>query len=167
MKTAAARVSIGRPDTWQVIGGSAAVVAAGGLAHLAGRADWSEIGGATLAVKVHLGAAVGALALGAMLMAAPKGRTVHRRLGWTWAVLMAVVALSSFFIREAEPGRLSWIHALSGWVLLALPMGLAAARRRRVHVHRRTMGALFYGGLVLAGAFTFVPERLLWRTFIG
>lgn len=167
IKTAAGRLSIGTPDGLQVLGGAAAVVAVAGLAHLAARADWTELAGETLAVKLHLGAALGAVGIGAALMVGPKGRTLHKRLGWTWALCMLVTALSSFFIRRANGGDLSWIHALSGWVLIALPMALAAARRGDVRVHRRTMSGLFYGGLLLAGAFAFVPGRVLFRAFFS
>jgi uncharacterized membrane protein len=29
------------------------------------------------------------------------------------------------------------------------------------------MGALFVGGLVIAGGFTFLPGRLMWAVFFG
>lgn len=167
MKTATDTLSTSALEGARIAGGAAVVIALGGLAHLAGRADWSELLGETLAVKVHLAAALGALVIGAVLMLGAKGRTLHKRLGWTWAACMLVTAVSSFFIRHANNGELSWIHALSGWVLIGLPMAVAAARRHDVRLHRRTMSGLFYGGLLIAGVFAFVPGRLLFRTFFG
>jgi uncharacterized membrane protein len=155
------------PDWAQALGGAAVVVALAGLTHLASRADWTELAGDTLAVKVHLAAALGAVGIGAVLMTGRKGAALHKRLGWTWAGCMMLTALSSFFIRRANGGDLSWIHALSGWVVIALPMALAAARGRRITTHRRMMSGMFYGGLLIAGAFAFVPGRVLFRTFFG
>lgn len=167
MKTAMRAVSTGTPDWTVAAGGVVAVAALAGLAHLAGRADWTELAGETWAVKLHLATAVAAVAIGAVLMAGPKGRALHKRLGWSWAACMLVAALSSFLIRHANDGAFSWIHALSGWVTLSVPMAIAAVRRGNLRVHRRMMSGLFYGGLLLAGGFAFVPGRLLYRAFFG
>src|SRR4051812_4853319 len=43
-----------------------------------------------LAIKIHLGAALAALALGAVLMSVRKGRTFHRVAGWVWVSIVAV-----------------------------------------------------------------------------
>ena len=42
-----------------------------------------------------------------------------------------------------------------------------AARRHRVAAHRRAMTGMFVGGLIVAGAFTFLPGRLMWAIFFG
>lgn len=34
-------------------------------------------------------------------------------------------------------------------------------------MHRRMMTGLFIGGLVIAGALTFLPGRLMWQVFFG
>jgi len=39
------------------------------------------------------------------------------------------------------------------------------ARTHRVRPHRHMMTGLVGGGLFIAGAFTFVPGRLMWRVF--
>jgi uncharacterized membrane protein len=82
-------------------------------------------------------------------------------------IAMATVAVSSFFIRTINPGSFSLIHLLSGWTLIALPMGIRHVRSGRVRAHGRTMAALFVGGLIIAGAFTFLPGRLMWAAFFG
>jgi uncharacterized membrane protein len=56
---------------------------------------------------------------------------------------------------------------MSAYVLPAVPMGLAAARRPDVRSHRRWMTDLFMFGLIVAGAFTFAPGRLMWRIVFG
>ena len=121
----------------------------------------------SLAVKLHLAAAVAALAIGAFILARRKGGGLHRTLGWVWVIAMAGTAVSSLFIRILNHGALSYIHLLTGWVLIALPLGLIAIRNRRVVQHRRTMVGLYIGGLIVAGAFTFIPGRLLWAVFVG
>ncbi|HZT49285.1 MAG TPA: hypothetical protein VFA64_15020, partial [Hyphomicrobiaceae bacterium] len=53
---------------------------------------------APLPVQVHAWAALAAFALGIVQLAGVKGTTRHRALGYTWAALMLMVAVSSFWI---------------------------------------------------------------------
>lgn len=118
-------------------------------------------------LQAHILAAFGALGLGAVLLVARRGKAFHRTAGWIWVVLMATVAGSSLFIVGLNGDVWSWIHLLSGWTLISLPVGVIAARRHSVTMHRRTMMGLYFGGMVIAGAFTFVPGRLMWRMFFA
>ncbi|PVM89788.1 hypothetical protein DDF65_00055 [Caulobacter radicis] len=127
----------------------------------------SLVAAAPVKIQIHVAAALTALAIGTVLMVGVKGTRLHRALGWTWVVAMAATAVSSLFIREMNHGAMSWIHLLSGWTIVALPMAVYAARRHNIHMHRRFMTGLFVGGLLIAGAFTFLPGRLLWRVFFG
>jgi len=120
-----------------------------------------------LALRVHVAAAFAALAIGVILMSGPKGRLMHRILGWTWMAAMLTVAISSFLFPFVLKGHLDPLHALSAYVLMIAPMGLAAARRHDIRSHRIAMTNLFMFGLVVAGAFTFVPGRLMWRVVLG
>lgn len=120
-----------------------------------------------LTIQLHIAAALTALLIGLVLLAGVKGNTLHRTLGWIWVVAMMTTAISSFFIRAINPGALSWIHLISGWTVIALPMAVHAARRHRVVAHRRGMTGLFVGGLLVAGALTFLPGRLMWRVMFG
>tara|TARA_R110002051_G_scaffold115308_1_gene188378 strand:- start:1169 stop:1801 length:633 start_codon:yes stop_codon:yes gene_type:complete len=120
-----------------------------------------------LTVQLHIAAALTALLIGLVLLAGTKGNTLHRTLGWIWVVAMMTTAVSSFFIRTINPGALSWIHLISGWTVIALPMAVHAARRHRVAAHRQGMTGLFVGGLLIAGALTFLPGRLMWRVVFG
>lgn len=120
-----------------------------------------------LAIKLHLSAAVAALLIGATQMLRIKGDRVHRILGWSWVVLMFATALSSFFVRGLNHGQFSPIHALSAYVLIALPLGVVAARRGNIAAHRGWMTGLFCFALLVAGAFTFLPGRLMWALFLG
>jgi len=113
----------------------------------------------TPVIVVHAGAAVAALALGAAMFAARKGTLLHRFAGRGWVALMLVAALSSFWIRSS--GSFSWIHILSVIVPLLLAKGVWLAATGRIAGHRLTMSAVYAGGLVIAGAFTLLPNRLL------
>jgi len=122
----------------------------------------------TLAVRIHLAAALSALVLGVAIFLNRKGRVAHRTMGWTWAALMIVVAASTLFITEINPGRYSFIHLFVGVVAVTLPLGLYAIKARHdVGRHRRSMTSLFLGALILTGAFAILPGRLLWRVFVG
>jgi uncharacterized membrane protein len=129
--------------------------------------DLSLIAKASPAIRIHLFAALAAAGLGAVQMLAPKGTIPHRTMGWVWVVLMLLTAGSSLLIKVINHGHFSLIHLLSGWTLIAVPLGLLAARRKNIAAHSRFMAGLFYMGLIAAGAFTVLPGRLLYQVFIG
>lgn len=115
----------------------------------------------TPAVLIHLVAAVTALALGALNLLRPKGTRTHRRLGWIWVALIAIAALSSFWIFGLRHGAgPSWIHVLSVWTLIALACAIVAIRRGKVRTHKAFMIGVFLG-LVGAGVGALAPGRLL------
>ncbi len=118
-------------------------------------------------IVIHMCFAVVAFAIGLIQLLGPKGTMAHRILGWTWVVMMMTVAISSFFIHAVNPQGFSVIHILSVIVVCALPVGVYAARRHNIDLHRRTMRNVFLGGLVIAGIFTFFPGRLIWQMFFG
>lgn len=143
------------------------------LPHLAGarfvlRApDWALLLRQSPAVLVHLFAVVPALVIGVWQLVGRKGTTSHRTLGWIWSVLMLVTAASSIFVRQLNHGAFSYIHLLSVYVLVMLPLAVWAARTHRVALHRRTMTGLVLGGTLIAGAFAVLPGRLIWAVFFG
>jgi len=122
---------------------------------------------APLAVQVHLATVAGAFVLGGVLMLGRKGVRLHRLLGWAWVGVMATTAVASLFIHQARPGGFSILHLFSGWTLVALPLGVVAARRRKVPLHGRTMSGLYVGALLVAGVIAFTPGRLMWNVFFG
>ena len=138
------------------------------LRHTIGHApDWALLARQPAVIHLHILAAITALLLGTVQLIGVKGTGLHRAIGWGWVVAMTVVAVSSFFIRVIHPGSFSLIHLLSGWTLIALPMGVWAIRRGKVTRHARAMTLTFIGGLIVAGVFTFMPGRLMWAIFFG
>jgi uncharacterized membrane protein len=119
-------------------------------------------------VQVHAFAAMAAFALGIVQFAAPKGTLPHRTLGYAWVGLMLVIALSSFAIVGINQWHgFSLIHLLSISVLIAVPMAVLAARRHHTGTHSKAMIGVFAGALVIAGAFTLLPGRIMHRVVFG
>src|SRR5712691_2112810 len=91
-------------------------------------------------IQLHAFAALGAFALGAVQLAAPKGTIPHRLFGWLWASLMLAVVVSSFFIHTIRLwGPFSLIHLLSLFTLAMLPLAVWSARQHNIVKHRWAM----------------------------
>ncbi|HAY06976.1 MAG TPA: hypothetical protein DCY26_10020 [Hyphomonas sp.] len=116
-------------------------------------------------LQAHIAGAVLSFVIGTVLLLGVKGRTFHRVLGYTWIAAMTVTAISSFWLTGINGNSYSFIHLLSGWTVIVLPMGLAAARRHNIALHRKEMTGIFMGGMLVAGLFSFLPGRLMWHLF--
>lgn len=116
-------------------------------------------------VILHMSCAFAALGIGTALMIGVKGSQAHRTLGYAWSGFMLVTAVSSFWIMTS--GHWSFIHFLSGWTTIAVPLAIAFVRRKQVRRHARMMTSVFVGGLLIAGALTFLPGRLMFALFFG
>lgn len=123
-----------------------------------GRAAWGRID-ATL--WVHLGTIIVALALTPVMLLRKRGDTLHRQLGWVWVSAMILTAAVSFLIRESNDGGFSFIHILSVWTLVQVPLIAWSARTHNIHQHRSSVRAMTLGALLIAGFFTFPFNRLL------
>lgn len=138
------------------------------IAHVRPHAPrWDLLAAAPAIIRLHIAAAIFAFLIGSVILIGVKGTALHKALGWSWIACMGTTAVSSLFIQTLNPGHWSYIHFISGWVIIALPMAVVAIRRKNVRLHRRLMTGLFVGGLVIAGAFTFVPGRLMFQVFFG
>jgi uncharacterized membrane protein len=83
-------------------------------------------------------------------------------------MLMLTVALDSLFIHTIRMwGPQSPIHLLSLLVLDTLPRAIWQARRHDFGHHRRTMGMLFTGALVIAGGFILSHGRIMHAVAFG
>lgn len=143
-----------------------------GVEYAAGRVqphapDVALFASQSFAIKLHVLAAVAAFFVGLVMLARPKGDKLHKIIGWSWVVLMTATALSSLFITELNGDFYSFIHLISGWTLIALPMAIYLVRQGKVRQHARTMVGLFVGGMLIAGGLTLLPGRLMWALFLG
>ncbi|MBI1188049.1 MAG: hypothetical protein GC206_12105 [Alphaproteobacteria bacterium] len=155
---------------WSLSAGACALIAAAAFSAgflLARAPRYDLILAAPGVVQAHLYAAVAALGVGGALLLWRKGRTFHRFVGWIWVIAVGVAIVTAAFIMDEESGRWSWIHAATAWTALALPIGVLAAKRHDVKLHRRMMTALYIAGLIGALALAFIPDRLMWRVFFG
>ena len=119
-------------------------------------------------IPLHALAAMAAFVLGLIQFISPKGTLPHRTIGWIWIALMAVVAISSFWIHQIRLiGPFSPIHLLSIFTLIMLPLAVWLAHRHRVVAHRGFMIGIFTGALVIAGLFTLVPGRIMHAVVFG
>jgi uncharacterized membrane protein len=123
---------------------------------------------ASFAIQLHAAAAIAAFLVGVWQLSGPKGTGTHRALGYLWVTAMAVVAVSSFWIQDLKQWYgFSWIHLISIYVLATLPLAVMAARRGHVRRHRFHMIGMFVGALVIAGAFTLLPGRIMHQVVFG
>lgn len=111
-------------------------------------------------IQFHVATVLIALALGPVQFALPKGKSLHRVLGWIWAAAMFSTALATFFIRDMRDGQFSPIHLFSLMAFLGVPLALWLARVRAMS-HARAMIGL-YIGLCIAGLTAVAPGRLVW-----
>lgn len=127
--------------------------------------------GAPRAIWLHLAAALTAFCLGAwLLLASRKGGRTHRVAGSVYLALMTVAAVSSVWIHTLNPNGpfgFSPVHILVVTTLWGTFAGWRAARRHDVARHRRAMISLYVSAMLLAGAFTLVPGRLLYRMLLA
>jgi uncharacterized membrane protein len=123
---------------------------------------------ASPAIQLHAFTAMGAFALAAVQLLAPKGTIPHRTFGWLWVILMMTVAISSMFIHTIRSfGPFSAIHLLSVGAMVTTPLAAYSARRHDVRRHKKRMIFLFVFALVVAGYFTFIPGRIMHAVLFG
>jgi uncharacterized membrane protein len=129
--------------------------------------DLAPLASAGPVIQAHVATVLAAFAIGTFLMLGVKGTILHRVLGWVWVIFMITTAAISFFIRDIANGGLSFIHIFSALVLIQAPLGVYFARAHRVSGHRQTMMGLYFGALLVAGFFTFLPGRIMYQVFFG
>ena len=119
---------------------------------------------------LHLATIFPAFLIGTFLMLNHKGTPIHKLLGKIYMSLMMFTAFVTLFMSaEVGPNILNhfgFIHLLSFFVLYTVPSAYIAARNGDIKHHRNNMIGLYLGGILTAGAFTFMPGRLLHNLFI-
>jgi uncharacterized membrane protein len=154
------------PDTFEKLLSLGAFVLLGFvIAALAkGFAEWHMI---KSVVWVHLTSITLAVALTPVMLLRPRGTASHRFLGWIWATAMLLTALVSFGVRGMNNGGFSFIHILSAWTSLQVPIIIWSARTHNVKRHRSSVRGMVTGALLIAGFFTFPFDRLLGHWLFG
>ncbi|SLN66974.1 hypothetical protein ROJ8625_03415 [Roseivivax jejudonensis] len=130
--------------------------------------NWAPLWQAGPVVASHAVAAIAAALIGPLQFILPKGTALHRVAGYVWVGAMAFVAAGSFAIHGfAVIGPFGPIHLLSALVLWQLWRAISHARAGRTTAHRGTMIGLYGFALILAGAFTLVPGRIMHAVAFG
>ena len=94
-----------------------------------------------------------------------KGTGLHKCSGLVYMGLMSLTALVTLLI-SAQLGptlfdHFGYIHLLSLLVLYTVPKAYFAIKVGDVKTHKWNMIGLYIGGLLVAGTFALMPERLL------
>lgn len=121
-----------------------------------------------LYLQVHIVAALISIGLGAFVVLRKRRDRIHKVGGYIWAISMATVAVSSFWIRNfAMIGPFSPIHLLSVLTLWSLWAGIRHAVAGRIRAHRTVFRNLYRYGLLVAGTFNFMPGRRMNQSVFG
>ena len=119
-------------------------------------------------IQAHALFAFAAIGVGAVQLLAPKGTLPHRAVGWAWAILMILIAGTSFFIHTIRLwGPWSPIHLLSLFTLAVVPLAVLQAHRHNVESHRRAMIWIYALALIVTGFFTLAPGRIMNKVVFG
>jgi uncharacterized membrane protein len=134
------------------------------IALMRGWGEWSTI---PANVWAHIAAIFVALALTPVMLLRQRGTPGHRQLGWIWATSMFLAALISFDLRLINQGSFSFIHILSAWTMIQVPVIVWSARTKNVKRHRSSVRGMILGALLIAGFFTFPFGRLMGNWLFG
>lgn len=123
---------------------------------------------AHLVIQIHASTAIFAFFLGLYLLIARKGDSRHKLLGKIWIGLMVLSAVSALAISEIKTwGYFSPIHLLVIFTLWGAYEAVRDARAGKIMAHKKGIMSLYAGALIGAGLFTFLPGRVMSRTFFA
>ena len=117
----------------------------------------------------HLATVIPCFIIGTVLLLIKKGTNTHVTFGRIYMILMLITATITLFM-PAEVGptvfnHFGWIHSFSFLTLYTVPTAYLAIKKGNVKVHKRKMILLYFGAIIIAGGFTFVPGRYLHNLF--
>lgn len=126
---------------------------------------------APFAIQLHVATVVPAFVIGTWLIFfSTKGAPFHRALGYTYLTLLSITAVDAMFIHALNPNGflgLSPIHLLVALTLFGVYRAIVSARAHDIAGHRYAMLGVYAGGLLLAGAFAFMPGRIMHAVVFG
>ncbi|WP_293452644.1 DUF2306 domain-containing protein [Planktotalea sp.] len=127
--------------------------------------DFTPLFNESAVIQFHAACAMLSLCLAPIMLWRRKGDRLHKILGRVWVLGMALTALSSFAIQDIRLiGPFSPIYGLSLLTLYSLFNAVRYARAGNIEAHKSSiLGAA--EGLIGAGVFTLLPDRLMSRVF--
>jgi uncharacterized membrane protein len=131
------------------------------------RPDISPLWSRPFSVQLHVISVTVGFFSGLIIFMLPKGSGLHRILGWTFVVAMTLAAATSIMMIADFNTGVNFLHIFTVMTAVSLTLGLAAIRRGDVRSHAYNMIGLYIGAILVAGAFAFIPGRLMWRMLFG
>ena len=127
---------------------------------------------APLAIQVHVFTVVPAFIIGTwQIFFSRKGARHHRFWGYVYLALMTITAISAIFVQTIMPdgpfAGISPIHIFVPVTLAGVVGAIHGARTRNLRLHRNSMLGVYIGGILIAGAFTFMPGRIMHAVLFG
>lgn len=120
---------------------------------------------------LHLFTVVPCFFIGTALLIIKKGTRIHKGFGRIYMILMLFTALVTLFMPAAVGpqflGHFGWIHLFSFLTLYTVPTAYTAIKKGNIRAHKRKMILLYFGAIIIAGGFTFVPGRYLHELFFS
>ncbi|MFD1063414.1 DUF2306 domain-containing protein [Winogradskyella litorisediminis] len=120
---------------------------------------------------IHLITVVPCVFIGGYLLIVKKGTKLHKSLGRIYMILMLFTAILTLFMPAAVGSTLfnhfGWIHLFSVLTIWTVPTAYLAIKKGNIKAHKRKMILLYFGALIIAGAFTLMPGRYLHQLFFG
>jgi uncharacterized membrane protein len=118
---------------------------------------------------LHLLTVIPCFIIGTLLLLIKKGTKTHKIFGRVYMILMLFTAIVTLFM-PADVGptifnHFGWIHSFSFLTIYTVPTAYFAIKKGNVKVHKRKMILLYFGAIIIAGGFTFVPGRYLHTLF--
>ncbi|MCF6443769.1 DUF2306 domain-containing protein [Nereida sp. MMG025] len=124
---------------------------------------------ASLALQLHMIAAVPAVIVGPFVLFRRRVDMWHKRLGYVWLTAMVVLAIAGLFIPSefAMVGMFGPLHAFSVITLYSVAAGLRYAIIGNIAAHGATLRGLWIGGIGAAGLMQFLPGRTIHMMVFG
>jgi len=127
---------------------------------------------APLPVQIHVATVLPAFLLGTwQIFLSKKGAPFHRAVGYIYLALMTATAITTLWVHQLMPHGpfygFSPIHLLILLVLFGVASALYGAWTHNIVMHRSAMLGVYIGGLLIAGALTFLPHRIMHAVVFG
>tara|TARA_B110000014_G_C20082250_1_gene565659 strand:- start:105 stop:509 length:405 start_codon:yes stop_codon:yes gene_type:complete len=131
-------------------------------------------------IYVHAFFALAAVPVGLNIFFKKKGTKQHRFIGRVWVSFLLIVSFTGLFITSPmtdtvfNPRFYSWIHLLIPFTVGNLIYSVWSIRQfkktkleKHKNAHIRSMVGVYFGALIVAGAFTLMPGRMFHEIIFG
>ena len=131
-------------------------------------------------IYVHAFFALAAIPVGLYIFFKKKGTKQHRFIGRVWVSFLFIVSFTALFITSPmtdsvfNPRFYSWIHLLIPFTAGNLIYSVSSIRKfkktkleKHKNAHIRSMVGVYFGALLVAGAFTLMPGRMFHEIIFG